>query len=487
MQAGAILQLQLRRLAALERQRIIDELDDLERQIADYNDILASPERQRRIVSEELAEIVDKFGDERRTQILPFDGDMDAEDLIPEEEVVVTITRGGYAKRTRSDAYRAQRRGGKGVRGRAAAQRRRRRALLRHDHAPLAAVLHQPRPGLPGQGVRAARGRPRRQGPARGQPDGVPAGRGDRPGPRHPGLPGRAVPRARHPAGPDQEDPPGGVRLEPGRRGHRHQPASTATSSSPPGWLGGRTPTSCSSRRKGMSLRFTADDAALRPMGRATSGVTGHAFPGRRRAAVDGRRPRRGRRVRLRRHRAGLRQADVRRGVPQPGPRRPRHQGGQADRRARRPRRRHDRRQRRRGPRRHGARQGRAVAPSSASRRRAATPWAWSSPSPTRATGSSPWPATASGASGPRTDELPAAPDGPALDAAAGAGTDPDAEPGDVAGGSAEDGPADDDGVITFSWTATMRSDRGTQGAAGSAAPAGAERGEDRHGVPSGR
>jgi DNA gyrase subunit A len=116
-QADAILAMQLRRLAALERQKIIEELTRLEVVIADLENILASPERQRRIVSEELAEIVDKYGDERRTRILPFDGDMNVEDLIPEEEVVVTITRGGYAKRTRSDAYRAQRRGGKGVRG----------------------------------------------------------------------------------------------------------------------------------------------------------------------------------------------------------------------------------------------------------------------------------------------------------------------------------------------------------------------------------
>ena len=116
-QALAILGLQLRRLAALERQAIIDQLAELELEIADYKDILASPARQRTIISEELQEIIDKYGDERRTTILPFDGDMDVEDLIPEEEVVVTITRGGYAKRTRSDNYRAQRRGGKGVKG----------------------------------------------------------------------------------------------------------------------------------------------------------------------------------------------------------------------------------------------------------------------------------------------------------------------------------------------------------------------------------
>jgi len=116
-QANAILALQLRRLAALERQRIIDEHDNLQREIEDYKDILAKPERQRTIVQDELDDIVARYGDERRTTILPFDGDMSVEDLIPEEEVVVTITRGGYAKRTRSDNYRAQRRGGKGVRG----------------------------------------------------------------------------------------------------------------------------------------------------------------------------------------------------------------------------------------------------------------------------------------------------------------------------------------------------------------------------------
>lgn len=116
-QANAILAMQLRRLAALERQKIIDEHAEIERRIADYQDILAKPERQGAIVLEELDEVVGRYGDERRTTVLPYDGDMSIEDLIPEEEVVVTITRGGYAKRTRSDAYRAQRRGGKGVRG----------------------------------------------------------------------------------------------------------------------------------------------------------------------------------------------------------------------------------------------------------------------------------------------------------------------------------------------------------------------------------
>jgi len=117
-QANAILSLQLRRLAALERQRIIDQAAELERLIADYKDILANVPRQRAIVAEELTEIVTRFGDDRRTEILPgYDGEMSIEDLIPEEEVVVTVTRGGYIKRTRTDQYRSQRRGGRGVRG----------------------------------------------------------------------------------------------------------------------------------------------------------------------------------------------------------------------------------------------------------------------------------------------------------------------------------------------------------------------------------
>ena len=116
-QADAILALQLRRLAALERQKILDEHAELEARVADYLDIIAKPERQRAIVSEELGEIAAKYGDERRTTIVPFDGDLSVEDLIPEEDVVVTITRGGYAKRTRVDAYRSQKRGGKGVKG----------------------------------------------------------------------------------------------------------------------------------------------------------------------------------------------------------------------------------------------------------------------------------------------------------------------------------------------------------------------------------
>ncbi|MFJ5697114.1 DNA gyrase subunit A [Arthrobacter sp. NPDC093139] len=118
LQARAILDMQLRRLAALERQKIQDRHAELEALIAEYNAILASEERQREIISNELAEIVAKHGDDRRTKILMgYDTDMSMEDLIPEEEMVVTITRGGYVKRTRSDNYRSQQRGGKGIRG----------------------------------------------------------------------------------------------------------------------------------------------------------------------------------------------------------------------------------------------------------------------------------------------------------------------------------------------------------------------------------
>jgi DNA gyrase subunit A len=116
-QARAILDMQLRKLAALERQELMDEREELEARIADLEDILASPSRQRLIIATELGEIVSKYGDARRTEIVAFDGDVADEDLIAESDIVVTITRGGYAKRTNTDQYRAQRRGGKGVRG----------------------------------------------------------------------------------------------------------------------------------------------------------------------------------------------------------------------------------------------------------------------------------------------------------------------------------------------------------------------------------
>jgi len=122
-QARAILEMQLRRLAAMERQKIIDEYAEIQAEIADFHAILSSPQRQRQIVKDELAEIVARYGDDRRTRLVPADGDLSMEDLIADEEVVVTISRTGYAKRTRTDLYRSQRRGGKGVQG----------AVLRQD------------------------------------------------------------------------------------------------------------------------------------------------------------------------------------------------------------------------------------------------------------------------------------------------------------------------------------------------------------------
>lgn len=117
-QANAILDMQLRRLAALERQKIQDTYDALMEEIAGYERILASETLQREVIAEELTDIVERFGDDRRTEIVRgYDGDMSVEDLIPVEEMVVTITQGGYVKRTRSDNYRAQNRGGKGIRG----------------------------------------------------------------------------------------------------------------------------------------------------------------------------------------------------------------------------------------------------------------------------------------------------------------------------------------------------------------------------------
>jgi len=116
-QANAILDMQLRRLAALERQKITDEYDSLMTEIKELEAILASPEKQREIIKSELADVAEKYGDERRTQIIAGDTDISVEDLIPDQEVVVTITNNGYAKRTKADLYRSQRRGGKGVRG----------------------------------------------------------------------------------------------------------------------------------------------------------------------------------------------------------------------------------------------------------------------------------------------------------------------------------------------------------------------------------
>jgi DNA gyrase subunit A len=197
-QATEILNLQLRRLAALERQKTIDELASIEAEIAGVQAILASDARQREIVDTELGPRSSRStATSGARRFVPYDGDMTAEDLIPEEPVVVTITRGGYAKRTRVDLYRSQKRGGKGRTRRAAQAGRHRRPLLRDDDPPLDPVLHEQGPGLPRQGLRAARGQPRRPRPARRQPAGVRRRRAHHPGPRPARLRGRALPRAR--------------------------------------------------------------------------------------------------------------------------------------------------------------------------------------------------------------------------------------------------------------------------------------------------
>ena len=121
-QANAILDMQLRRIAALERQKINDEYEGLMADIIELNAILASEAKQRKIIKTELSDLIAKYGDERRTQLVASEGDFSAEDLIPDHDAVVTITRGGYSKRTSADLYKSQRRGGRGVKGAALKQ-----------------------------------------------------------------------------------------------------------------------------------------------------------------------------------------------------------------------------------------------------------------------------------------------------------------------------------------------------------------------------
>jgi DNA gyrase subunit A len=275
-QADAILTMQLRRLAALERQKIVEELTRLEIVIADLEAILASPPRQRQIVSEELAEIVEKYGDERRTKILPFDGDMNVEDLIPEEEVVVTITRAGYAKRTRSDAYRAQRRGGKGVRG----------AVLRSDDIVEHFFVTSTHNWLLfftnlGRVYRAK---------AYELPEGSRDAKGQHVANLMAFQPGEEIAQVVYLR--TYEDSPFLVLAT--RDGLVKKTRLTEYDSNRTGGviainmregdelvaarLVGDGDDLLLVSRKGMSVRFTADDTALRPMGRATSGVTGMKF-----------------------------------------------------------------------------------------------------------------------------------------------------------------------------------------------------------------
>ena len=327
-QARAILDMQLRKLAALERQELIDEYDELTAKIADYEAILASPERQRQIVGDELGEIVAKYGDDRRTEIIAFDGDVTDEDLIAEEDVVVTITRGGYAKRTKTDQYRAQRRGGKGVRG----------AQLRTDdivdhffvtttHHWILFFTNKGRVyrakayELPDAG-RDARGQHVANLLAF-QPDEqiaeVLALRDYKVAPY-------LVLATKRRAG--EEDPAHRLRLAAFRRHHRDQPARGRRGHRGPARLARGGP--AAGQPRAQAIRFNADRRGAAPDGPGHLGRDRHAVQRRRRTARHVRCPR-GRR-RPRRDRRRLRQAHASRPVPGPGPGRPRRGHG-ADRR----------------------------------------------------------------------------------------------------------------------------------------------------------
>lgn len=283
-QANAILNLQLRRLAALERKKIEDDHAALESEISDLNSILVSEERQRAIISTELGEIVAKYGDERRTTISPHEGDMDIEDLIAEEEIVVTITRGGYAKRTKSSLYRSQKRGGKGVRG----------ASLRADDIVQHFFVTTTHHWLL---FFTNRGRVYRA-KAYELPDGARDAKGQHVANLLAFQPGEEIAEVLDLK--TYEDKPYLVLAT--KRGLVKKTRLGEYDSNRSGGLiainlrtvegeeEGRKDELMAARlvsdeddlmlvsRKGQSIRFTADDAALRPMGRATSGVTGMRF-----------------------------------------------------------------------------------------------------------------------------------------------------------------------------------------------------------------
>ncbi len=359
-QAAAILNMQLRRLAALEREKIQQDHDALQAMIDEYHAILASEQRQRDIVSEELQTIVDKYGDERRTEIFPFDGDMSMEDLIPEEDVVVTITRGGYAKRTRVDQYRSQKRGGKGVRG----------ASLRGEDVVehfFTTTTHHWLLFFTNLG-RVYRAK------AYELPEGSRDSKGQHVANLLAFQPGEQI--AQVLAIRDYEK---GDYLVLATRAGLVKKTRLSDYDSPrsggliainlrdgdelvgAGLASNRDDLLLVSR-KGQSVRFTATDEALRPMGRSTSGVTGMKFrAGDHLLAMavveEGESP-----DVFVVFENGLAKRTPVVGVSPPGPRRPRHPGRQALRQGRRPRRRPHGERDRRGHGRHGEGQDRALA-----------------------------------------------------------------------------------------------------------------------------
>ena len=389
-QAQAILDMQLRRLAALERQKIMDRLAELEAIIADLEDILANEARQRQIIGDELAEIVEKYGNERRTQIIAADGDLSMEDLIPDEDLVVSITRGGYAKRTRADQYRTQKRGGKGVRG----------ASLRGDDVVEHFISTTNHHWLL---FFTTAGRVYRT-----KAYNLPEAQRDAKGGHVAGLlsfqPDESI--AQVLAIRDYEQAPylvlatrNGL-VKKTRLGDYNSPRQAGVIAinfreDDDELIGAELVNADDDillvSRKGQAIRFRADDTQLRPMGRATSGVAGMKFrngdsllsmsviraaqmaaeeAAEEAASGDGpvRRGRRGRAarrgeaaVRLHHHRRRLRQALPDHRLPPAVPWRPRHQGDVAGQRGpRRPGRRLHRRGRRRGALDHQQRPGRA-------------------------------------------------------------------------------------------------------------------------------
>ena len=367
-QANAILDMQLRRLAALERQKIIDRLAELELVIADLEDILGSESRQRSIVSEELTEIVDKYGEDRRTQIIAADGDLSMEDLIPDEELVVSITRGGYAKRTRADQYRTQRRGGKGVRG----------ATLRGDDVVEHFIATSNHHWLL---FFTTAGRVYRT-----KAYNLPEAQRDAKGGHVAGLlsfqPDENI--AQVLAIRDYEQAPylvlatrNGL-VKKTRLGDYNSPRQAGVIAinfreDDDELIGAELVFPDDEillvSRKGQAVRFRADDSQLRPMGRATSGVTGMKYAAGRLGALDVGDPcragrdrglRREHSVRLHDDRRWLRQADPHQRVPPDQPWRQGRQGDVAGQRgARCPRGRVHRRGRRRGHVHHAGRSGR--------------------------------------------------------------------------------------------------------------------------------
>ena len=317
-QAQAILDMQLRRLAALERQRIVDDLAKIEAEIADLEDILAKPERQRAIVHDELAEIVEKYGDDRRTRIIAADGDVNDEDLIAREDVVVTITETGYAKRTKTDLYRSQKRGGKGVQG----------AGLKQDDIVehfFVCSTHDWILFFTTQG-RVYRAK------AYELPEASRTARGQHVANLLAFQPEERIAQVIQIQ--SYEDAPYLVLAT--RNGLVKKSKLTDFDSNRSGGIVAVNlrdgdelvgAVLCSAEEdlllvsaNGQSIRFSATDEALRPMGRATSGVQGMRFNDRRPAAVAERGPRR--HLPAGRDRRRLRQAHRDRGVPGAGPRR---------------------------------------------------------------------------------------------------------------------------------------------------------------------